>query len=448
MHVLKISLMAMTLLFSITIARALDSENRPTVAEFELSNGLQIIVVPDRRAPVVTHSLWYKVGAADDPAGKSGLAHFLEHLLFKGTSNVPKDEFSRAVSEIGGQENAFTSSDYTGYYQKIPPEALEQMMFYEADRMRNLVLTEDIVAPELQVILEERGQRIDNSPGAIMSEFVNAALYIHHPYGTPVIGWEHEIEKLTLQDAIAFYDKWYQPNNATLIVVGDVEPENVLALAKKTYGKIPKADELSSRSWLKEPKPVAARSVEYRDRRVTTPSFGRGYLAPSYYTAEAGEAEALDLLSAILGGSSTSRLHTELVLEKEMATSAGAYYQGSSRGTGRFGFYASPRGETTIEELEAAAQKVVDDVLKDGVLQEELDRQREIFLRSQIFSRDNQGTLVRIYGSVLSNGGTVASINNWPDQLRKVTIEQVNAVARKYLQPKRSVTNYLLPEEK
>ena len=207
---------------------------------YELDNGLEIVVIPDRRAPVVTHMIWYKVGSADEPWGKSGIAHFLEHLMFKGTKNVPAGEFSAEVAAIGGKENAFTSYDYTAYYQKISPQALRMVMGYEADRMENLTLTESVVAPEREVILQERRSRVDARPGGILSEAMSAALYDNHPYGIPIIGWEHEMSALTAEDAIAFYEQHYGPNNAILIVAGDVDPGAVFALAKETFAKVPR----------------------------------------------------------------------------------------------------------------------------------------------------------------------------------------------------------------
>ncbi len=210
----------------------------PGITQARLDNGLEIVVIPDRRAPIVTHMIWYKAGSADEPVGKSGIAHFLEHLMFKGTKTVPAGEFSRKVAEIGGQENAFTSVDYTAYYQKIAPEALEMVMGYEADRMHNLILNEAVIEPEKKVILEERRSRIDSEPRSILNETVEATLFKHHPYGTPVIGWQNEMLGLTKDDAIAFYDKFYSPNNAILVVAGDVEPSEVIALAEKTYGKL------------------------------------------------------------------------------------------------------------------------------------------------------------------------------------------------------------------
>lgn len=418
----------------------------PGITQAKLDNGLEIVVIPDRRAPIVTHMIWYKAGSADEPVGKSGIAHFLEHLMFKGTKTVPAGEFSRKVAEIGGQENAFTSVDYTAYYQKIAPEALEMVMGYEADRMHNLILNEAVIEPEKKVILEERRSRIDSEPRSILNETVEATLFKHHPYGTPIIGWQNEMLGLTKDDAIAFYDKFYSPNNAILVVAGDVEPSEVIALAEKTYGKLEKRVEDIVRVRVVEPEPVSARIVNYEDPRVTKPSFSRVYLVPSYFRAEGREAEALEILAGILGGSSTSRLYKSLVLDKEISTSAGAWYQGGAYDMTKFGFYGSPRADQKIEEVETAVDEVITALLKDGVTQEELDRSRNNLLKSAVFDRDSQTSMARLYGTVLTIGGNLDDINLWPDQLAEVTVEDVNAAARKFLRKNRSVTAFLRPQ--
>ena len=422
---------------------------QPKISEFAFDNGLRLIVIPDNRAPVVTHSIWYPAGSADDPTGKSGLAHFLEHLMFKGTRNHEAGEFSDAISAIGGEENAFTTTDYTAYYQKVPPDALGQMMAFEADRMKNLVLQDENVLPEREVVLEERSRRVDTNPGSILSETTQATLFTHHPYGIPIIGWRHEIEGLDRKDAIAFYKKWYRPANAIVVVAGDVEPEEVRKLAEQTYDKIEDEDPAPTpHTRTREPPSTAARTVTYKDPRVTTPSVQRTYLVPSYFSTDGIEPAALDLLGEILGGSSTSRLHRAMVHGSEIAQGAGAYYQGSARDMTRFSVYANVRGETPISEIEAALDAEIARVLEEGVTEEELERARKRYLKSLIYSQDSQGTLVRIIGSILAMGGTVDDFTDFPEELAQVTVEDVNRVARKYLVRDRSVTSYLLPEDK
>jgi len=422
------------------------SVKQPEISVHNLDNGLKIVVIPDHRAPVVTHMIWYKAGSADEPMGKSGIAHYLEHLMFKGTSNVPAGEFSSKIAEIGGKENAFTTTDYTGYYQKIIPSSLEMVMRYEADRMENLILTDETVLPERDVILEERRQRVLSSPGAILGETTQALLFKHHPYGRPIIGWEHEMLALTKDDAIAFYDKYYTPNNAVLVIAGDVEADDVIKLANATYGKVRRRAEPGKRVRVTEPEPVAAKFAEYYDKRVTAPSWRRSYIVPSYNNAEGNDAEALDILAIIIGGSSTSHIRKEIILGSQEAISAGAYYRGGAYDNTFFAFYGTPKGETNIKELEAAIEGVVARLIKNGVTDKEVSRARNNLLKTTIFDRDSQSSMARIYGTVLAMDGTVKDLADWPDRIAEVTASDVNRVARKFLLKHRSVTGYLHPE--
>ncbi|MGI6851078.1 M16 family metallopeptidase [Mesorhizobium sp. 1B3] len=428
-------------------AQAETARATPSVTDFKLDNGLEVVVIPDHRAPIVTQMVWYKVGSADEPAGKSGIAHFFEHLMFKGTKKHAAGEFGAKVAEIGGSENAFTSYDYTAYYQTVSPDALGTMMEYEADRMRGLVLTDEVIGPERDVILEERRSRIENNPDALLSEEVDATLYQNHPYRIPVIGWMHEMERLNRIDATAFYDKYYAPNNAVLIVAGDVDPAAVKELAEKTYGKVERGPALPPRVRPQEPEQNTRRTVTLRDERVTVPSFQQSWVVPSYTTSQDGEAEALDLLSEILGGGTRSRLYQELVVKRGIASSAGAGYSGTSLDDTSFTVYGAPRGEATLDEVQSAVDAEIRRIVTDGVSQEELERARTRYLRSMIFARDSAQGLANIYGATLTTGGTVKDIAAWPDRLRAVTAEQVKAVAAKYLDLDRSVTGYLLPPE-
>lgn len=416
------------------------------VSSFHLDNGLEVVVIPDHRAPVVTHMVWYHVGSADEDPGKSGIAHFFEHLMFKATKTYPAGEFSRKVSEIGGQENAFTSYDYTAFYQQLAPQALEMAMTYEADRMENLILNDDVVKTERDVVLEERRSRVDSNPSSLLSEEVNATLYQNHPYRMPVIGWLHEMEKLNLKDALAFYQKYYTPNNATLVVSGDVDTATVKALAEKTYGKVPRRAEPGKRERPQEPEQNTKRTVSLPDPRVSQPSFQKMWLAPSYTSAKPGEAEALDLLSEILGGSSRSRIYQTLVVTDGSAASAGAYYQGSSLDDGSFGVYGSPRGAATLKDVETGIDMQIARIIKDGVTEDELEKARNRFLKSVIFARDSQTGMARIYGSTLSTGQTIKDIQEWPDRIKAVKVQDIQDVAKRYLVDSRSVTSYLMPE--
>jgi zinc protease len=424
----------------------------PQIAHFTLANGLEVVVIPDHRAPVVTNMVWYKVGSADETPGKSGLAHFLEHLMFKGTAKNPAGRFSQVVATIGGQENAFTSADYTGYFQRVPRGELKQMMELEADRMTGLVLSDDAVRPELNVVLEEQNMRVGNNPAARLGEQMDAALYLNHPYGRPVIGWRQEIEQLGREEALEFYRRFYTPNNAILVVAGDVTAEEVRALAQDTFGKVPRVADIKPRLRPQEPVQEAPRTVTLADPRVTQPSLSRYYLAPSSTTARPGESEALDVLAHILGRGSNSRLYQTLVVEKGVAVNAGASYDGTALDNTRLSVYATPKPETTLPQLEEAIDAVLADVVENGVSAEELERSKNRLVADSIYANDNQRTLAQWYGSALATGSTIEQVRTWPDRLRLVSAEAVREAARHWLDQRHSVTGYLVkdtrPEEK
>ena len=422
------------------------------VSHFTLSNGLEVVVVPDHRAPVVTHMIWYKVGAADETPGKSGLAHFLEHLMFKGTEKNPGDAFSRDVAANGGQENAFTSSDYTAFFQRVPRDRLKEMMALEADRITGLILTDEVVRPELSVVLEEQNMRVANNPSARLSEQMDAALYLNHPYGRPVIGWRQEIEKLGRDDALAFYRRFYTPNNAVVVVAGDVTADEVKADAEATYGKVADRAETNPRQRPQEPLQEASRTVTLADLRVEQPSVSRDYLVPSETTAKTGESEALDVLAHVLGSGENCRLYRSLVLDKGIALSAGAYYSGTALDYGKLGVYGSPKPGVSLRDVETGIDAVLADVIDQGVTADELERAKTRLIADAVYAEDNQATLARWYGSALATGQTVDEVRGWPDRIRAVTADDVQQAARTWLDRRRSVTGYLVkslqPEEK
>jgi zinc protease len=416
------------------------------VAHFTLGNGLEVVVIPDHRTPVVTHMVWYKVGSADETAGKSGLAHFLEHLMFKGTKKNPLGRYSQTVATLGGQENAFTSDDYTTFYQRIPRERLKTLMEFESDRMTGLVLTDAVVKPELQVVLEEQNMRVANNPGARLGEQMEAALYLNHPYGRPVIGWRHEIEKLDREGALAFYRRFYTPNNAILVVAGDVTADEVKTLAEATYGQVEPVVEIAPRDRPKEPVQEAARTVTLADPRVAQPSLRRIYLAPSAHTAAAGESEALDVLASILGSGSNSRLYQTLVIDKDIALSVGAGYDGTALDYSPFQVAVTPKPGTTLPQIEAAMDAVLAEVIDKGVTEDELDRAKNKLIASAAYAQDNQSTLARWFGAALATGLTVEQVQPWPNHVREVTADSVRAAARRYLDKRASVTGYLIKD--
>ena len=427
--------------------RAADTpEFAASATTFTLANGLQVVVIPDHRAPVVTHMVWYRVGAADDPLGKSGIAHFLEHLMFKGTKAHPEGEFSSRVEAVGGDDNAFTTEDYTAYHQTVARQHLKLMMEFEADRMANLEITDAALLPERQVILEERGTRIDNSPGARLGVAMDAALYQNSHYRIPTIGWASEMATLERADALALYDRYYTPNNAVVVVAGDVTEGEVKTLAEATYGKLVRRAEPPPRVRLQEPPSDAARLVTLTDARVTQPSFRRLYLAPSEHTGKPGEAEALSVLADILGGGSTSRLYRQLVVGEGMAASIDASYDSGQIGDTSFGLYGTPRGNTSVEQLGAAIDKVLGELIDKGVTDQELARAKERVRASVIYSEDSPRTLANAVGAALATGDTLAELQAWPERIAAVTAEDVQAAARRYIAAHNSVTGYLLPK--
>ena len=447
-----LSKLPMLILALATLAPVAPAQAASMITDFKLDNGLEVVVIPDHRAPVVTHMIWYKVGAADETPGKSGLAHFLEHLMFKGTEKNPGDTFSQDVAEIGGQENAFTTSDYTGFFQRVPREHLKEMMALEADRITGLVLTDEVVKPELNVVLEEQNMRVASNPVGRLGEQMDAALYLNHPYGRPAIGWRHEIEKLSRDDALAFYRHFYTPNNAVVIVAGDVTAEEVKADAEATYGKIAARAENNPRQHPMEPVQEAPRTVTLADSRVEQPSVTRNYLVPSETTAKPGESEALDVLTGVLGSGSDSRLYRTLVVDKGIALNAGASYASTALDYAKIGIYGVPKPGVTLSEVEAGIDAVLADVIEHGVTADELDSAKNRLIAEAVYAQDNQATLARWYGAAIACGETVDMVQAWPDHIRAVTPEAVQAVARQWLDRRRSVTGYLVqslkPEEK
>ena len=415
------------------------------VSQFKLSNGLELVVVPDRRAPVVTHMVYIRAGSADEPPGVSGIAHFLEHLMFKSTEKLANGEFSAIVSRLGGQLNAFTSYDYTAYFERISKDRLKDVMAMEADRMVNLRLNDKEVATERDVIIEERRVRTENVPSSLLTEQMSAALYLNHPYRIPIIGWMNEMSKLSREDALAFYKRFYAPNNAIVVVTGDVDPGEVKALAESTYGKLVPNTAMGPRVRPQEPQQRAPRRVELRDPRAGNFSVRRYYFAPALTTAKPGEAEALYLLMKVAGVGGTSRLYQKLVAEEKLASSAGGYYSGLALDSGSIGLYAVAAQGVALEKVEEGMDRVLHELRENGVTEAELERAKKQFLAEFVYESDSQEALARRYGSGLALGLTVEQINNWPDALAKVTTAQVKEVAAKYFDIRWSVTGSLIP---
>jgi zinc protease len=416
------------------------------VTTFQLDNGMDVVVIEDHRAPVVVHMLWYRAGSADEPVGSSGVAHYLEHLLFKATDTVESGEFQRIVAENGGSDNAFTSYDYTGYFQRVAADRLPLMMQYEADRMNNLVLTEEDIVSERGVILEERNQRTENSPNALAREQMRASQFLNHRYGVPIIGWKHEMETLDMDDALSFYDLYYSPNNAILVVAGDVQPDEVLALAQEHYGPIPMEPDLPERFRTQEPPQTAERRLIFEDPRVAQPYITRSYLAPERDAGAQEDAAALTYLADLLGGSPfTSALGIALQFETSTAVYAGAYYDGLNLDDGTFGFTVVPSDGVSLQEAEDAMDAAIVDFLAAGIDPERMEALRTQLKAGEIYARDNVGGLARRYGVALTSGLTVQDVQAWPDILQAVTAEDVLAVAERVLDRNQSVTGWVIP---
>ncbi len=440
MPVLRAVLAAFSLSISLpAFAAGIDD----AVTSFTLDNGMQVVVVEDSRAPVVQHMVWYRAGSADEPVGSSGVAHFLEHLLFKATDTLKDGEFSSVVAANGGRDNAFTSYDYTAYFQRVAADRLELMMRMEADRMRNIKFTDENVATERDVILEERNQRTDSNPRALFGEQMNAAQYLNHRYGVPIIGWRHEMEELDRDDALGFYNTHYFPNNAILVVSGDVRPDEVKALAETYYGVIPANPDLPERIRSAEPPQTTERRLIYRDARVAQEYVSRSYLAQERDPGDQKEAAALTLLAEVLGGGQTSYLTEKLQFESQKAVFSGAFYRGVSLDDTTFDVVIVPTPGVSLEEAEAAMDETLAQFMEDGVDAEQLERIKYQLRASQIFAQDNVDGVARRYGAALSVGLSVEDVQTWPDILQAVTPEDIMAAAKTVLKREASVTGWL-----
>ncbi|MEL6418890.1 MAG: pitrilysin family protein [Pseudomonadota bacterium] len=417
------------------------------VTSFTLDNGMQVVVVQDDRAPVVTHMVWYKAGSADEPKGSSGVAHFLEHLLFKATDTLESGELSAVVSANGGRDNAFTSFDFTAYFQRVAADRLGLMMEMEADRMRNIRLTEQDIATERNVIIEERNQRTENNPRALFGEQMSAVQYHNHRYGVPIIGWMHEMEALDMDDAISFYNTYYYPNNAILVVSGDVTPQEVERLANEHYGLIPANPDLPERLRTEEPPQTAERRLYFRDARVSQPYVSRSYLAPERDPGNQKTAAALTVLAEVLGGGQTSYLTEKLQFEQQKAVYSGSFYRGTSLDDTTFDVVIVPTPGVSLEEAESALDTAIEQFMVDGVTAEQLDRIKMQVRASEIYARDDVSGIANRYGRALSSGLTVADVQAWPDILQSITRDDVMAAAKLVFDRDASVTGWLMRDE-
>jgi len=411
--------------------------------QFKLKNGLQVIVIENSRAPVVSQMIWYNVGSIDEKFGKSGLAHFLEHLMFKGTKKFPSGYYSKYISKNGGTENAFTSFDYTAYYQIVPTEHLEKIVELEADRMTNLTLTDEQVETEKKVILEERYQRIDSKPSAILDESIRKSLFPNHTYGTPIIGWEHEIKALTIDDVRKFYNDYYNPKNAILIFSGDVSLKKAKEYSEKYFGKIKVKNQITiNRIKLNDPVLRTNIRINYDDENVKQKIWKRSFKTSSYKES-IKNGIALDLGLKILTGGSTSILYRELVEKKKLVSSIGGYYQGMSRDKATVNFYAIPNENVEISNLEKQIYEIMKQSVVNGITEDRFILQKKKYEHESIYLRDSIFQPAQIVGEALSIGIALEEIESWDEFLNEITIDDVKNELKKFIKNNNYVTGLL-----
>ena len=430
--------------FALVLAAPAVRAQRFESSTFTLANGLQVVVIPNHRAPLVSQMIWYKAGGADDPRGHSGVAHFLEHLMYRGTKSLPAGAFNRIVAANGGRDNAFTTHDYTAFFQDVASDRLETVMKLEADRMTNLALTDANVLPERQVIIEERHSRVDNAPASLFREALDAALYIHLPYHTPVIGWLNEMSALSTSDARAFYRAWYAPNNAVLVISGDVTVPQVRALAEKYYGPAPRRA-VPPHLRLVEPPHVASQTLTMKSPRVADPVWMRAWLAPSYTAGDTKQAYALQVLAEVLGGGPTSLLYRRLVVEQKLALNAMAFYDPATRDLSSFNFYAVLAKNVTVADFQAALDAVVRDAVAHRLSAAEVERAKSRMCAESVFAQDSLDGLAREVGAAIADGRSLEDVEAWPDRIGAVTAEQVDAALKSIVKDDVAVTGVLLP---
>lgn len=432
---------------SLAVLPGLAAADSEAVTTFELENGMQVVVVEDHRVPVVQHMIWYRAGSADEPKGASGVAHFLEHLLFKATDTLEAGELSATVARNGGQDNAFTSYDYTAYFQRVAADRLELMMRMESDRMRNIRLTPRDIETERKVIIEERNQRTESNPGALFGEQMDAAQYINHRYGVPIIGWMHEMRTLDMEDVLAFYETYYAPNNAVLVVSGDVVPDEVRRLAEQYYGAIPANPDLPARIRTEEPPQIAERRLILRDARVAQPYVRRSYLAQERDPGQQETAAALIFLAEILGGGTTAYLTEALQFDSAVATYSAAFYRGTSLDDTTFNLIVVPRPDVSLQEAEDALDAALAQFMIDGIDEDQLERIKLQIRADQIYARDDVDRIANRYGQALAVGLSVEDVQAWPDVLEAVTGGDILQAARDVFDKGASVTGWLMREE-
>lgn len=434
---------ALCLIPTISQAKVFNAET------FTLDNGLEVILIPNHRAPVVTSMIWYKVGAADEKAGLSGMAHYFEHLMFKGTKTLKPGEFSRIVKKLGGNDNAFTGQDYTAYFQTIARQHLDKMLTMEADRMVNLDVPADHFKSEKKVVIEERRQRTENDPKGLFYEQLRSALFINHPYGTPTIGWMSEIKDYKWEDVKKFYDAWYAPNNAVIVISGDVTAKTIRPLIEKHFASIP-AKKLPNRVRPSVPKAIGETKMILKHPSIHEPSFSKIFIAPPF-AKNKKDSLALQILQQILSGGPTTRLYKSIVVDQGKAVSAGFSYNPTALDYGTISLYGTPKGDTTLEELIALIEGEIQDIQINGITEKELSDAKKQLIDSAVYARDSLSGPAMIIGYEITTGSTLNDVEHWPEMIQSVTIEDVQRVTKTYLDKNEpwvrpAVTGYIYPQ--
>ncbi|MFT7434026.1 MAG: zinc protease [Alphaproteobacteria bacterium] len=421
-------------------------------SKFSLENGMDVYVIPDNRTPVVVNFVWYKTGAGDEKEGQTGIAHMLEHLMFKGTKNMPPQEFSKIVARHGGQDNAFTSYDYTGYFQKVAKENVAKMMEIEADRMRGLTFTDSEFLPERSVVMEERRWRIDSKPQNRFYEDLSNKHMPNHPYGRPIIGWKKDIEAYTSEMAHDWYKRWYQPNNAFLILVGDINEAEAKKFVAETYAKVPSTKQIEHDAWPIEPLWTKAKRFEKIDSEIEIPQWTRSYRVPSAFAGIAGSTKGtedylkLSLLSQVLGGGSSSILYESLVKDQKLADAVSVHYTGVARSESSFDVMISPKPGVKLAVIEAAYEKVLAQFLKDGVDEGALSRAKTKRVSIDIYGRDDPFSSAYVFGRWLIAGGTAQNYDTWLEDIKSINVSDLLTVAKTYMNKPQSTTGLLVSE--
>lgn len=417
--------------------------------EFTLANGMQVVVIPNHRTPVVTHMLWVKAGGADNLPGQSGMAHYFEHLMFKGTPNLAAGEYSKTIKTLGGNDNAFTGADYTAYFESVAVKNLEKVMAMEADRFQNLAPPPEHFASEKSVVLEERRQRTDNDPRALFGEQVYATLFINHPYGTPVIGWMDEIKSYEWPDVKKYYDAWYAPNNMVLVISGDITADELKPLAEKYYGPLQRRD-VPKRVRPAVPPAIAHTDIILKHAQVHQPLFYKVYIAPTEAKSRK-DSLALQVLADILDGGPATRLYSHLVVQQKKAVDVSFSYDANALDYGTISIDVTPAQGVTPQEAGALLEKEIQAVIEQGVTDTDVKSAIQRLQDQAIFARDSIAGPAMIFGGAITTGSNVADIENWPEDIGKVTAEDVKSAAQKYLDTKKPwvrtpVTGILLPD--